>query len=572
MSPYVPILGYYSGESDNAINADGLPIAPLYDLDDFPTSGSLRLTDDIYSYESKIVMANPIGPYQLRNKDVGTGEAYMPPLGIGKPGLECRAFDWTADPSSCNDYLIAMNDGSNFICIAALWQVYITTGGSPVVLPNRARFYSENIQIGKLYHTLATKVWITGGFKNVNLLTGKNTRIGHSEGEVVYYALSGEIKCQWYMGSGGEDDTTIGDMIQKICDLSGARCSFPSDITIPSLGLTSGSFGVSTIAYAEGFDISFESAGLATNDDINIAFNAKLRPDNYTFKSAIINDTQILLNINYLGSGNFRYYLLSMPSATVLYACDFASALDYQKFRIKCLMDGIGIYQNGQWVTTIALDKVDYGDNLTLSLSSYSSETVSNILISNLSDWREAVWIDLETDGRSALGSVIQQRPIEIIPHPDGSVSIYYEKVRDQIIAVREPRDHKYQHSIPAEGASDAIVYGYNVKTLQNLNFARELGFSTKLFRMPDLSTGAVRAANVLLQRALEGAHRDQLTIRPDLALVIGDVYVVIYTASGTGRIESHIIILESISLEARMSGPKSSSRMAITGREVYVE
>jgi hypothetical protein len=162
---------------------------------------------------------------------------------------------------------------------------------------------------------------------------------------------------------------------------------------------------------------------------------------------------------------------------------------------------------------------------------------------------------------------------IEIVPLYDGSLEFYCEITRDNMVSVREPRSHSFTNSYPSGGASDAIVQGSKkVQTLQNANFARELGFATKLFRMPDLDIGAIRAVELNLKKTFESFRKHDLVIRPDLGLTVGDVYVVSYTASGTGTVVSHSIIVEKIGLEGKMSGGRVGSSMSISGREVYVE
>jgi hypothetical protein len=237
------------------------------------------------------------------------------------------------------------------------------------------------------------------------------------------------------------------------------------------------------------------------------------------------------------------------------------------------MKNNIGLYQNGQWVTTIATDKIVYEKDLVLQVSRTGGAiTLSDIKVSDLGDWREAIYIDMETDGMSAISSVIQERPIEMVAKSDGSLDIWYEPNRDTIEAIRRPKVHDYTYSIPSDGASDAIINGpEEVKTMRNAGFARELGFATRVMRMPDLDTGAMRAAYIILQRKLESFHRHSITTRPDLALEVGDIYSFSYIASGTERIETRDIIVESISLDFSMLR-KINSNMTISGREVYNE
>lgn len=577
-TPSARILGYYAGESDNANNADGIPVAPLSDVSEFPDAtlgnpGYLRIGEDVFSYGGNDSPANtsgkiahPIpcrGPYQYRQ--MGKYEA---PFGNGNYGLECRDFDWTASETLTVGKLIAISSGANFVSTGDDWTIYITTGGETVWLRNRARHYSDNEQIGKLYHTLAHKIWVVGGFEDIVLTSTKSTRVGHSEGEIAYYNIPGEIKCLWYMGVGGSDDTTVEDLIAKVCGIAGASYTFPGDFTLSSLAV-SGQQTVLTMPYAEGLDLVFE---LESDDNgVTLYTNIKIKPDSYEQKSTILDDTDISVVIANLGGGVWTYAIRSRPSNALIYATEFAAEGATQKFRVLYQNNAISLYQNGQWVTTVTFDELVYGNSLVLVAS--GTVTLNNIRIDELSDWREAIFIDLQTDGRSAINSIIQQRPIEMQPLSDGSLRFYYEIVRDSVVGIREPRVHSYTHSIPRDGASDAIVYGSkDAKTLQDADYARTLGFSTRLYQMSDLNVGAIRAAQVIQKKAFEASHSHQLTLRPDLDIVIGDVYLLEYISSISGRLIDKDIIIEGVSVNIKMTGARTTSSMSVQGREVYVE
>jgi hypothetical protein len=87
---------------------------------------------------------------------------------------------------------------------------------------------------------------------------------------------------------------------------------------------------------------------------------------------------------------------------------------------------------------------------------------------------------------------------------------------------------------------------------------------------MPDLTIGAARATATVLFKAFEGHKKHDFQIRPDLGLLIGDVYEVSYTDAGTNRTEAHDIIVESVSLSVGISG-KVSSDMTVSGREEWI-
>jgi hypothetical protein len=190
---------------------------------------------------------------------------------------------------------------------------------------------------------------------------------------------------------------------------------------------------------------------------------------------------------------------------------------------------------------------------------------LTSFRILELFDWREAVYIDLDTDGQGAIGSVIQQRPVEIVATADGSISYSYDPVRSTITQVEDNiRDHTWAEVYPKDAASDAIVYYAEVRTLQDGEYAKRFGLSTKVFRMPDLWTGAVKAAKIAMRKILEQHKMHSIVIRPDMRIEVGDILSVNYIASGTNTPWGADIIVENVTTTY---SPENTA-MKISGRE----
>jgi hypothetical protein len=554
LSPFVRTLSYASGSQDTVSNSDGLPIDPLADITDFPSSGNLRIGDNVYSYSGKLAHASYVdGPYQFRTCGI-----YPPPFGNGQAGLECLAFDWYAAENLYAGKFISIDNGSTYICSASLWRVFTTTHNVKNYILGRSRHYSSNNSIGRSTATLANKIMLgIGGFTGVGLISGTQTR--HPVGEYAFLELSGTIKCFWFMGTGGESDTTIRDLINTIHAFSGARATFPGDYYSASENIN----GETTILqddYAEGFDLEFDLAAPAS---FEIRTNVKIKPDKYEEKAIIETDTGTKLVFTNLGSGFYSVALISTPSAQQMYKFRYSSGSAKQHFRVLYHENNVSIYHNYKWVTSITLDELIYTQTYYTDIKVYTSSNLEfqDIWVRDLSDWREAVYIDLETDGMAALSSIIQERPIESNSNPDGSIRWYYEMARPEVTLLTEPITHEQDESFPPEGASDAIVYGSkDVVTIHSDLFAQDLGFSTKIIRLPNLNVGKVEAAYRMLKRAYESREHHSLSIRPDVRILPGDVLHVTYTLSVTNRLISFSTIVESVTC-----GLQSSMR--ITGR-----
>ena len=557
-APLCRILAFSKSDTES-VSTDGLPIDPLADITDFPSSGKLRIGNNVYNYSGKISHPALVrGPYQLRNVGV-----YPPPFGDGHPGVETRDFDWYATAPVTAGKLIAIDTGDAFLSVNDQWRIFITTGGSRVYYPNRSRYYSANSAIAQSRFSTVNRVWIVGGFSGVGLYSGESTR--HGVGEYVILELSGEIKCHWFMGSGGESDTVIEDLINRICQFSGAKANFPGDYLLATLDIGGGA-DLYQDDYAEGFDLSFEIDAPAS---FEIRTNVKIKPDNYEEVDDILNDTGTKVVVDSLGSGNYVVKLVSTPSNTIMFQHSYTSGSARQFLRILYYGSNVSIHQNNRWVTTITLDKLIYTQASYIDIDAYSASYIAleNIRIKDLGDWREAVYIDLETDGNAAIGSVIQERPVEIVSQSDGSLDFYYEYTRQLVTLSVPPQRHSFFEQDPKEAGSDGIIYGSgDVQTIQYAKFAKSKGLATRLIRVPNLDVGALETAQRMMDRMYESRGHHDLELRPNIRIQPGDKLAFNYTLAGTGTVKSYTIIVESVSLSIQMGKTKTAG-MKITGR-----
>lgn len=561
-SPMVQILGYSNSSSDVEAISDGVPLAPMEDHSDFPSSGSLRIGTNVYSYGSKVDSPSYVrGPSQLRSMNSG----YAPPYGNGMAGLQCRDLNWTGDPDLLTGLLIATDIGYSFISTGTFWTPFNTTAHVRNYITNRSQHYSANKQIGTFPGSLSTRVFVTGGFLNVDLITGEPTQ--HRIRDYARLELEGTIKCHWFMGAGGEaNQTTIQDLARTVAALSGVSVSFPGNFVQPLL--TTGSpVTIYEDQYAEGFDLLLEIAAPQT---FTIGANIKILPDNYEEKTVIELDTDISLVFTSLGSGEFQFDVLSEPSATVMFSMNYTSGSAYQNFRILFHEKNLSVFQNHRWVTTVTFDELVYADSVVISTESGGFDML-NVVVRDIAELREAVYIDLQTDGTEALQSIIQERPIEVTSLPDGSLQMYYEYTRPSSTLALAPITHRVTNKIPPDAASDAIVYGLkDVKTLQFAPFASILGLSTKLFRFPNLNVGAVEAAIRTLKKSFQRRKATSISCRPQLGPLVGEKLTLDYTIAGINKAIFDEIIIESTSLAFSNSKVIEVS-MSINGREFTV-
>ena len=92
------------------------------------------------------------------------------------------------------------------------------------------------------------------------------------------------------------------------------------------------------------------------------------------------------------------------------------------------------IYINDKWAHTFFIENVFYDDfDGTLTFVASDSMTITDINISELHSWRDSIYIEMESNATGAIGSIIQERPINIVPKYDGTLDVFYEKYNRDI-------------------------------------------------------------------------------------------------------------------------------------------
>lgn len=202
------------------------------------------------------------------------------------------------------------------------------------------------------------------------------------------------------------------------------------------------------------------------------------------------------------------------------------------------------VYVDQRWVHTFCFSYVYHPDQADVDLLASGAITVTDIRLKELSDWREAIFIDLETDSMNVISSVILQRPVDIRPTYDGGLSFDYDPPRDTVV-VTDVREYEYALTENRQASSDGIAYFTNVAVIVDPKFAEDYGFVTRLYRLPDLDNGAIRAVKVMQDRAREGnkPHSVRMRIRPELE--VGDILHLQLALSGTGTVVDKQLIVE---------------------------
>lgn len=220
------------------------------------------------------------------------------------------------------------------------------------------------------------------------------------------------------------------------------------------------------------------------------------------------------------------------------------------------------VYVHDTWLHTFSFIYVYHPEEIDVYLScNPDTIEITDVRLKELADWREAIFIDLETTGQNAIGSVILQRPLEIFPSSDGKLRFFYNVERDE---VEVDFVHKYfrGESDNQASSSDAIVYFTRTGIVNDRICAQETGFITRLIRLPDLDNGAIPAAKKIQQMAREDGSKRRLSARLDARIEPGDI-VTINKVANTTLVDDSIVV-ESIGITVS----DRDSSMEISGRK----
>lgn len=219
-----------------------LPGFDVDKFDEFPSSGTVVIDNMVYTYSGKTAMAiTPRGPFQLRN--VGAWNYSSPADGEGYSGnsVEFTMFEWIYNPTyhaKYANYLIASNAGYGWINNEIDFKPWITTGGVLLYLTNRCRAFCQNLDTA-LGVSCMDKIFITYALTGISLAPDQETYL-HSEGTYCYEYQETEIEFTDFYASSDDQDSSIQDLISKICKMAGASSVFLGDNVIESLELTDG--------------------------------------------------------------------------------------------------------------------------------------------------------------------------------------------------------------------------------------------------------------------------------------------------------------------------------------------
>jgi len=304
-----------------------------------------------------------------------------------------------------------------------------------------------------------------------------------------------------------------------------------------------------------GYDLQFTIASLASGQELRVFSNS-------AFVSGDFADANRRAYVGIKNNaGAYELYLRD----TALNVLEFfpMTQTSLGVVRVIAHNEFVSVYVDRVWVHTWALSYIYHPEDISVGIVlSTGTATVTNTLLRELSDWRENVWVEIDSTSANAISSIINQRPVDIWSDYRGYVNYVYEYTRSTF-----DMEFVDRHLIDRDdtvGSSDGLLYGNAAAPVVDTDFMTDYGFVTRVYRLPDVESGPIRAIKHFQELGRQRTKKHSIDSRIFPSVEIGDIVSVAKTLSGTGTAFSEDAIVEDL----RISISAGQNRMAITGRD----
>lgn len=300
-----------------------------------------------------------------------------------------------------------------------------------------------------------------------------------------------------------------------------------------------------------GCDIRFDVTNFPEKAGLELITNISIQPDLPEISATFPENSLLIIRRNdgaeiYIGSSKAAF------TEGIFHPCN-----GINQVRMLFHNEFCTVYIDGSWAYTFSFAYTKYPETLSAQMAYYDgTETqtgtvdVTNVVIRELCDWRDAIFIDLETNAANAIQSIIQQRPVEILPRSNGAIDFFYEPNTRPQVLLSNIRKHTITEDDSKSASSDGIVYFSDVAVISDEDTLEDVGFITRMIRVPELDSGALRAAKVAQKKARQSMYKHHVEGRINLALEVDDVANTSYTPANERQAHSHSFIVESIQID----------------------
>jgi len=565
----------YLCTSYNPGDADGVAMIASSDdsvFDAFPSSGKISINSIQYEYTGKTIRTGDyIGPYQGRQTWNYKRHEDSSIFGGGW-GHEHGAYFPSRSWDDMKDLLLGASNGHTWLIDKGSdWTVTHSTGGVQFQLPNRARHYGSSVNGNNI--GTSDRTHIGPGLTGLTRVGSGDLRI-HPYGALVSVYGTDQIWAKSVVSTQVDRDATVRDMLEKLCYAASTDTEFTGDWTSASqsVGTSPVQLASGTKLFPGGFDLHFTMPQISDGHSVTVYADNLYIFDQDADPPAATSD-KIEISIKRNGS---VFQVTSLPTGGTIIddVIINTDVLQSGSHDVRILFHGefCSVYIDKTSVATFAYgeDNLEWPSvQVNLYMKCSATYGMTNLKVVELFDWREAIYVESELTAASALGSVVQERPVEMAPTPDGGLAFSYNIERDTITYTNAQtlntfKSHQRTDRTVYDAGSDAIVYYADVDFVSHTGFASEQGFLTRVFKLATLDTGANTAAQLLLEKAYEGQYQHNIQMRPDPRVIVGDRMEIHYLVPGTDRQVDYALIVEGVSITVE----EGQYTMTVHGRE----
>jgi len=300
-----------------------------------------------------------------------------------------------------------------------------------------------------------------------------------------------------------------------------------------------------------GFDLSFTVGSLPTDSSILVKCSTDI----------VSGTTGSIIK---LSNESDLYYIYLMDSDSNVME-KFKSPLAFRPSRIRYSFHNqfLTVYFDDFWIHTFCVDYIFQKEDAEIQFSASEAISVMDVVLVELDDWRDAIYIDLEQNSASAIGNIIQSRPVVTWTKYDGSIRFAFAKNNRSVVSVSFVREHSRGRAVDGKACSDAIAQFSEVATIIDPLFGEKYGFVTRFYKVPELDTGAIRACKYIQSVGRQNYEKHSLTCRINPVIEVEDLASYSYTTTGTPITLSGQFIVESLNVDIQVG----RMSMQITGR-----
>lgn len=377
-----------------------------------------------------------------------------------------------------------------------------------------------------------TEVRVVPGLRVSRGTTGRKI-VPHADGSICQYYTDDSIRLYTFEAYDFQHDWNTEDLIRKVVTATGVlNVEFGSLYEPAGYTTVIGPGGSSATISDTGmemrdFDVSFTTTDPGGVVKKMLVFNAKSDLSEYRFLRFY--NSKISLG-NVVGGVTTIVQEVAAPAST-------GNAL---YLRVIANAGFVTVYVNGSiaanfYDNTLQEAEATWAHKLGFGVLGSGAVVISEVRIPELFEWRDAIWVDNDADGASALQNIIGDRYIRYLSRGGEAIKFSAFDDRETVDTYADAIYNDDAAPEEAQAVSYIRVYAAEIIEAYDTELIDRYGFIFKALQMPRASnTQAKKMIDRTFRMAKQNAIRRSLSMPPDLRIEPEDRLDVSYDAAGS--------------------------------------